>query len=222
MLALGLGVLVMTTSTTGYGVIGAMAGLLTVKVGWGIVRRRRLHRRWALVGGFALLAVCLGAIFLGQIFEVLDKVILEKAASISAVHRLAVTLHGLHVFVRTFGLGAGLGSDRPDSFAVYLLSNLGALGALLFVSAIWMSYREFRRASRLAQVKTDRARILAVGCGFAANLLAMTAAVPDPAWPVLWVLWGLLLAVCEASAMPTRARFALRNRERGIVGAVPD
>ncbi|MET0259320.1 MAG: hypothetical protein ABW179_12150 [Methylobacterium sp.] len=61
-----------------------------------------------------------------------DVTLAKKLNSSSGVERTAWNSLALKNFFDTAGLGAGLGSVRTSSFAVALLSNVGAIGTALF------------------------------------------------------------------------------------------
>jgi hypothetical protein len=60
----------------------------------------------------------------------------EKLVSDSFANRWASSLFSMQVVVDTWGLGAGLGSNRPASFPFMLISCVGLIGATLFAYAI--------------------------------------------------------------------------------------
>ena len=76
-------------------------------------------------------------------------------------------MRSLDVFAATYGLGAGLGSNRAMSLLAYIASNLGMAGIVLFgslmVSLLSMS-RAVRRTSPARRVRCHLAS--SVGDGF--------------------------------------------------------
>jgi hypothetical protein len=56
----------------------------------------------------------------------------SKGDTGSFVNRTASDLYGLELFVHTYGLGLGLGSNRASSLLTTLLSCVGLLGTLAF------------------------------------------------------------------------------------------
>ncbi|WP_298011741.1 hypothetical protein [uncultured Aquabacterium sp.] len=70
---------------------------------------------------------------LDAVSDFFSVVIGQKLTSDSGAIRGALNAQALQTFVESFGLGAGLGCCRASSFALVVLSNLGWVGAVLFV-----------------------------------------------------------------------------------------
>ncbi|HWA96167.1 MAG TPA: hypothetical protein VG844_16325 [Terracidiphilus sp.] len=69
---------------------------------------------------------------------------LNKSESGSYLHRIAADGYALSIFVRTHGLGVGLGSNRPSSLITSLLSTIGIPGFILFFGAYFAVLRNAR------------------------------------------------------------------------------
>lgn len=109
----------------------------------------------------------------------------EKVGSQSELTRSASNEFSWGVFAETFGLGAGLGSNRPSSFFLMLVSCVGVIGTLAFLVL----------ALRLV-VNAGRTRAgLPVAWGLVALLVAKVMSVPDMSVPILW----MLIAGCASS-----------------------
>src|SRR5260370_34676128 len=63
-------------------------------------------------------------------------------------------------FVDTYGLGVGLGTTKASSFAIVLVSNLGVVGAALFL-AFLVNVLRAPGAETSAVVRAARAAVLA-------------------------------------------------------------
>lgn len=61
-----------------------------------------------------------------------DRTVASKMSTHSGQQRSSWNLQAWQNFLDTYGIGVGAGSARASSFAMVLLSNLGALGAMLF------------------------------------------------------------------------------------------
>lgn len=91
-----------------------------------------------LLVGISLVLVALSAvvIFLPNLADtmqgVVDQSLLNKSTSDSAIERSSWNAQSWHVFLETYGVGAGIGSSRASSYVLVLLSNLGLPGLLLF------------------------------------------------------------------------------------------
>lgn len=59
-----------------------------------------------------------------------------KVDSTSYTDRVGSDVHAFGVLADTFGLGAGLGSERPSSFGAALLATVGLVGTVLFASGV--------------------------------------------------------------------------------------
>ena len=195
-----------TTSTTGY-VALAVAWAVFI---WKYVIRLMLDGRVAvralvaasLVVGAILVAFVLG----GHGASLIDVVVLNKMQSGSAVHRLASVVEGVHVFVQSFGLGVGLGSDRALSAGAYILANLGVVGTVLFSYLLWQLYA---LGGRLGPGGPDdnRSRVWfeAMGWALVVQLLAMLESGAEITGPALWVPWGILAAIVRRDFLMSRS-----------------
>lgn len=203
-LALGAALVVLWTgASTGYAVLGASWGLFAV-VELALPLLRRHSVRAAALGIFATLTglTILGAsLFWDRRWtEVLNGVLLHKVVSVSAVRRFAADRVAWHVFLHTWGAGVGFGSERPSSLLLYLLGNVGVIGAGLFAVAMCWVFVALRRAWRRARGLEERAQMGALGWAIAANLLALLGAIPDPTWELMWALWAMTIVFCAHSA----------------------
>lgn len=90
----------------------------------------------------------------------------------------------LNLFLDTYGFGVGLGSNRPSSFAVMLLSNVGIVGTILFAA---LAIRAVRPALLGYPARPE-------ALAFIATLIAKLISEPNLAHPLMW----LSLAACAA------------------------
>lgn len=72
------------------------------------------------------------------LINLFDTVVLNKSTSASALERGYWNSQSLQAFLDTGGLGIGLGSSRASSWVVAVLSQLGAIGALMMASLVGM------------------------------------------------------------------------------------
>ncbi len=93
------------------------------------IRKRRLAKLVSLV------AVAMVFIF-SPLSGIFKQYIFQKNETLSYVHRLAADAFSLKLTLDTFGVGVGLGSNRPSSLATSLLSNVGIVGTVIFVFLI--------------------------------------------------------------------------------------
>jgi hypothetical protein len=179
--------LLLTTSSSGYlvlGLVGAVAlSLPLFKLLLGLSLPKRLLGAWASIVFVCLVVVIPLTI---AVFPILDEVLLSKPQSDSFINRISSDLDALTIFVQTYGLGAGLGSNRPSSFLTYLLSNVGwvATGCFLLALGILL-YQAFTNQRFTTQ---------ASGAALATYVVAKFIASPDVADSMLWVLIAILVA----------------------------
>lgn len=192
----GLAMLALTTSTTGY-ITGAVVLLLLfgkqmshLLVG-GVIGRRVM-----LVIVILTFIFTLGILLLPHAGQVLREAIWEKSQSGSGSHRTATAMHALYLVPQTFGLGAGLGSNRPSGMLFYLVSNLGIPGLLLFINMLYVSRALAIQAAGSIECGLVPA-IRAHGWAFIAILLAMIISGADITSSQLWVPWAIFLGACR-------------------------
>lgn len=151
-----------------------------------------------LFGLFLLFLIILVVIYFTigfQIFNDLVNVYLVyKSSTRSFLYRTTADLYALHLFLNTFGLGVGLGSNRPSSLIPYLLSQLGILGTILFI--IFM----FKLIQFCYQTLKDT-EYFAFFFLIPSVLLTQIIAYPDITNPTLWQFIYVSLLAC----------FAIRN-----------
>jgi hypothetical protein len=104
---------------------------------------------------------------------------LEKGASGSALARFSADASAIKITTETWGLGVGLGSNRPSSFVAALLSQVGIIGFVLFVAAGWSTLRSLPKEHRW------------IGMAAVGLLLSMAIGLPDLSFPFLWILFAL-------------------------------
>ncbi len=69
---------------------------------------------------------------LDTLFKIVDLYLLNKSESMSFSSRTTADIHALKLFIESYGLGVGLGSNRPSSLVPYLLSQCGIIGTVAF------------------------------------------------------------------------------------------
>ena len=196
-----------TTSTTGY---------VALAIAWTYFTWRYLVRfLWqgrVAVRAVLAAALCVGAsaaalLIGGHGRSLLDAVIFDKMQSGSAVHRLASIYRSGGIFADSFGLGVGLGSDRPLSSGAYIVADLGAVGVVLFSYLLWQLYA--MGASSARPVHSDRQGrvwLEVAGWALSVQLVAMLVSGAEITGPTLWIPWAILAAVIRrnwlASAKP--------------------
>ncbi|MGH6678108.1 MAG: hypothetical protein ACREDL_04025 [Bradyrhizobium sp.] len=202
---------VTTTSTTGYLAVGIAWSLFIWKYFVRALLRGRVAVRALLAAVLSVAAVVTAFLLGAHSASLLDAVVLNKFQSSSAVHRLASVYESITIFVQSFGLGVGLGSDRAMSAGAYILANLGVIGIVLSCYLLWQLHAMGRGSVRTG-LGDARAAIWfeALGWALAVQILAMLESGAEITRPALWIPWAILLAVVRRSwlqsgQMPARA-----------------
>ena len=127
--------------------------------------------------------------------------------------RSAADEYALGLLWQTWGLGAGMGSNRASTYLAALAGNTGLIGAGLFVVALAYHCRALACTWR----REHRSSALFFLGSTVAGVLAMLMAIPDQNWPIFWVLvvGGLsCLGVRPAPTAPPVARVATTRPAR--------
>lgn len=152
---LSLGVLLCSTSSTGYGGLAGFGVALYATMAARLLTRP-VSRQML---GFLLLAPALTALlFVGlrldpparnALQNMVDKTVVGKLSSASGVERAKWNRQALVNFSDTDGLGGGVGSVRASSFPVAVLGNIGAVGAVTYGGFLVVLF--FRRRNRWSE-----------------------------------------------------------------------
>ena len=133
------GFVVLSTSSAGYLGLAVFYALFAVyAVVTALIGGRARALRIAAAGlGVGALAVCAVVLFVPSVantaMAVINDSLLSKGTSESGIERGSWNTQAWQVFQDTHWLGAGIGSTRGSNYALVLLSNLGAIGFVLFV-----------------------------------------------------------------------------------------
>lgn len=96
--------------------------------------RSLLVIRVARMKKFAIVLAGMALVVLSPLSGSLREYTLDKGDTLSYLHRTAADLFSLQLLVSTKWMGVGLGSNRPSSLIVSLLSNIGIPGTILYFS----------------------------------------------------------------------------------------
>lgn len=180
--------LIVTTATTGYATFFIIiCALIIIKLF--NMYRFKLKKT-------TLIKIILVSFFIGLILIVLvnsnllsavEALTTSKGESDSFKHRMFSDLFAINIFFETYGLGVGLGSNRPSSYLTSLLSNLGIIGTgimayvLLIISKLTFKYRQ-----------NDEIKFFFLI--FISTLVSQVLSIPDITMPFFWLNLGYLLA----------------------------
>jgi len=186
-------VLLDTTATNGY--VAFALGLCLLFFYFNPFRgakrvRRFLAKGW-LVLVLPLLAIAAMVVLLLPDFAASALTVTsQKSDTLSFLHRLNADLTALDIFIHTWGVGVGLGSNRPSSMLMSFLSTVGLGGTILFLFFLLRVIRSFPGKSANGTFQWTFWSLVTL-------LIAQVVAVPDINRPVLWML--LVLVVVQLS-----------------------
>lgn len=187
--------MLVSTSTTAF--LGLF--LFFCFVSWDVVtgRTRLLPRKGEMTSGFVIAMVVIGAVMASFLVAVaanwaaisiiLNNTLFNKTGSTSFQQRSFADYLALQIFVKTHGIGIGLGSHKANSLLLTLLSNTGFIGVLLFGAFSWALLR-WKPACPVPSVRPFQlglAGLLAIHLFSNPNLSSLT----------LWVGMGGVLAL---------------------------
>jgi hypothetical protein len=162
-------------------------------------RTRLLPAKGQMTSGFifamAVIAAALAAFLVAvaanwaAISIILQNTLFNKTESTSFQQRSFADFLALQIFVKTHGIGIGLGSHKANSLLLTLLSNTGLIGVLLFSAFGWTLLRwKPKRDLRTLSVRPFQ---LGLGGLLAIHLFSN----PNLSSLSLWVSMGGLLAL---------------------------
>lgn len=195
--------MVATTSTTAY--LGLVAVVGSVVLGIGLLQL--INGGWlntsliAILAAAALIAWLALIAWVGspEVRDLFDLVVLEKAQGDSFRARFESDWQSLVILWQTYGLGVGLGGNRPSSFLTLLLSNLGIVGtSLFFVFLLSLTHQ----ALWSWQVSRPNAPINwaeAASWGLWGSVFAKIVAQPDLSFAPMWI-WIFFLGALASVA----------------------
>jgi hypothetical protein len=193
--------MLITTSTTAYlGLVGVLACILL-----GVGFLQLINEGWTSKSLLLLMFATVAVIWIGlmvfvsspELRDLVNVVLLQKSDGDSFKVRLESDLQGFVILWKTYGLGVGLGSNRPSSFLTFLLSNVGVLGFLLFVLfLVTLTRLALHNISRLNQDSMNNWAV-AAAWGLWATIVAKISAQPDLSFPPMWIWIFFLACLCH-------------------------
>lgn len=133
------------------------------------------------------------------------KAIESKMDSSSFTVRTQSDAFSLGVFMDTWGLGSGLGSNRPSTFLPMLLSNIGVAGTVLFLAAVFILGR---RAWRDREMRP-------VVWAFFALMVSKSIAGPNFSEPLIWLMLGMFANAAWKQADPEKLAATIDATSQG-------
>ncbi|HXW90884.1 MAG TPA: hypothetical protein VEK33_10090 [Terriglobales bacterium] len=199
-------VLLLTTSSTGF--VAFLGGFCLLLVYFNPFRKSSVLA-WLIV----LAVVGVGAtvlLFTPDLLLAITAMTLEKGESYSFWVRVADELHSLEIFVSTYGLGVGLGSNRSSGLIATMLSTVGIVGTGLLAAFYYRTVKAFLSGpvSRSMQVTFWALVTLTI---------AESVAVPDLNRPILWTMFLVVLTQLSVGFVSHPSRESAREaRSRPI------
>ena len=173
---------------------------------------------WIGLGAYLFAVVVIAVLVatpVGQVFDdVIDRLLLSKATSSSALERGAWSDYGFKTMWETFGIGAGLGSIRSNGYAGVFLGSVGIVGTALMLAFAYLAF--VRGPGPVATASPARAAIFAAARAAGLTALAMgmvSSTIPDPGLVLMLLaaLAELARAAPASEAPPRRAPDAPRR-----------
>lgn len=179
--------LLQASSGTAVVASAVVIGLGVVVLAVRYVLRGGVGTPWLVIG--TLTAAVVALVAGDHLLAPIQELVAEKVDSKSYDSRTGADAFSWGVLSDTLGMGAGLGSNRPSSFGMSLLSTVGIPGAAAFAVMV--------AGVLVTAIRTPATVAPAVALG--ALVVAKFVGTPDFSTPILWVL----VAAC---AVPTWTR----------------
>jgi hypothetical protein len=216
--------LILSTSTSAY-IVVAVFLTLTVVQGLRLWRRQYVQRRTKvrdLAFILFIAIVMLGSVALAVerwqvIVDVIDEFVLNKGDTNSFSDRSGVDAMAVDVFIQTWGIGLGLGSHKPNSLAMTLLSNTGIVGtvsfaALMYSALAWKSGASVRDEFHNATIWALRWFVIGL-------LIVHGFANPNLNVCTFWVAIGFLLGISSIDDREDTGAVRQSEMRRRLLGA---
>jgi hypothetical protein len=133
--------------------------------------------------------------------ENIVNMVMDKKDSNSGFIRSVATWYSWEVFVKTWGIGVGLGGVRGGSFLLTMLASLGVIGTFLFGR---IYYYLFKHSEAQNKWLTSFALVL---------LVAQTLALPDFTFPSMWMYFFMATALLPDYKLTKRNGSVYQDRQ---------
>ena len=218
--------MVLSTSTTGFVILFAGAGLaglyVLTKAKASVARRfTRVAIPIVVVGFFVVLAA---PILFPSLTDAVGNVItqtLSKSESDSYEERTQADHDSVALVLPTYGLGVGWGSNRSSSLVPGLLGNAGIPGLVLILWAIASIRREIRIMRSFIPDSDDQWALQGASAGLLGFFLASLVAGPTIASMTFYELLGITYGVLARARLVTNEmrRTAIWQRQANLAAA---
>jgi hypothetical protein len=209
-----IGIMLLSKSTTALLVLGVFFVLALAPTVFNMLRGRfpgiRINFTTVLIGVIVLGAATGAAWYASEnsdfVSNLLQTLLVDKGQTSSFRERNGANVMALNVLVQTGGLGIGIGSHKPSSFLLTLLSNTGIIGTAVFsyfVVQLFTALRKRDFAGVSLYTPDDPL------CWFIGGLmLVQLFSAPNLSTSIIWTAFGLELALIGSIRIAKRDPFA--------------
>jgi hypothetical protein len=200
-----IGVMLLSKSTTALFVLGIFLVVALAPMMFNILRGRMPQIRVTLAGvvivliivGAATAAAWYASENADFVNNLVQALLVEKSQSSSFRERSGANLMALNILVQTGGLGIGVGSHKPSSLLLTLLSNTGIVGTAVFGFFVVQLVTALRRRDFVGRFRYK----------------------PDD--PLCWMIGGLMLVhLFSAPNLSTATTWTAFGLELAVIGTV--
>ncbi len=194
----------LSTSSLGLITVAVLITIFVINRLVNVIITRRLNLVFLLLVSVLSIFVFIIFLYTYQFVEVIfSSSLVNKLESNSANNRFFSDRHGIDLLFQTYGLGVGLGSNRPSSMIAYILSNIGVMGFLAFFTFVLGSYLVFKKYGNPITYYP-----------FMAIVIIKCVAGPDLSTEYMWVMLFLFIA-----NLNFKSQYAIELRKKvGILG----
>jgi hypothetical protein len=216
-------VLLVSTSTTAYFGLVVISSLILRDIVTGraltVTGNAKISRRtfvsFLIVLGAALVVGSYGAFHWDSVEAIYNETVAEKLQSSSFSERHWVDMMAIDIFAQTGGLGVGLGSHKPNSLIMTIVSNAGIFGSVAIVAFFYYLLMPGRSLTGIPQ----RAEIKHIS-PFQAMLLGLLLvhifSNPNLSMGILWLSSGAVLGLVAALRLERTTRLATSVGATGV------
>ena len=206
--AVFLGVISTSTTFVVAGLAVALIAVVTFILRF-VLRRTGMSALGSVVGCGLVIA---GLWVLPLVADFVETAVNDKISSASFTERSSANTGALEVLLNSFGMGAGLGSNRASSFIPTLLSTTGVVGTVVFAAAVAVLIRRGSAVRRYRPVVWALVSLL-IGKVVAGPDLHDTSGV---LWMSLGLLSGAVATKTDAGPEPDNAGMAAGQSARQL------
>ena len=197
------GGLIILALVTSYLVLSGIFSLLKLQ---GLKKYRRFFKPLGIIVICCVLPLVVFPHLLDMLSLGFKFLLLDKLQTGSGAERTATEYMALQVFVDSYGLGTGLGSNQSGTLLGYVLSNTGVIGLLLLgwfaLSVTKLAQRTIKRLrSGNIEYGNIHAWLLCAVCLLLIGFICVPILLVPNIWIVIGILTGLSIRVSNQATM---------------------